>query len=55
MEEIKIIEGEKESYEKQYIDGIKKGFQCLIETHRMVEFGGKIIYSAVMIKVGDKT
>ena len=50
MDKIKIIQGERRELEKQYKEFAEQGFLLLLETHRMIEFGGKIIYSGVMIK-----
>lgn len=50
MEEIRIIEGSKEDFEKQVNEIQKEGWECILDTHRLVEMLGKPYYSCVFVK-----
>lgn len=50
MEEVKIVEGFREDFEKQINELQKKGWDVILDTHRLVEMLGKPYYSCVFVK-----
>ena len=47
---IKIITGTAEEFEKQTNKLSEKGFEIMADTYRVLEYYGKILYSAVVFK-----
>jgi len=50
---IKIVEGEKEEFVKECNELEKQKIYPVADTHRVFEFGGKIIYSVVVTEGED--
>lgn len=50
---IKIICGSKEEFEKE-VNELWKEWDILADTYRVFDYGGKIIHSAVIIKIGSE-
>lgn len=50
-EEIKIVEGFKEEFEKSVCEALDDGWSVCLETHKMGELVGRTYYSCVFARV----
>lgn len=54
MEKIKIIEGDARTFELEVEKALKEGYKPARETHRCIEYVGKLFYSCLFVKMEEE-